>query len=154
MATLLNGRLADWVSTIIALGPPIGKIPLTAQSITYPDHGVEKMQQYGTGKLPVGYTRDFYKPGQLEIEFLAAEWDACRLQMGPGYMETEIPAITISHVDPAAGLTPRTDSFLGCHIVKEQSTTSQGTDPLKTRVTFQPNIVALNGLPAVISPTI
>lgn len=152
MPVLLNGRVHDWVSAILNLGAPIGKVPATLQSITYPDHAVEKKLQYGTGKNPVGYTRGTYVPGQLELEFLAAEWDTFRNLLGPGYMEIEIPGVSITYVDAAAGLVPRTDTFLGNHIVKEMNSVTQGTDPLKTKVTFQPNQMVLNGVPAV-TPT-
>ena len=150
MATLLNGRLHDWVSAIWTLGPPIGRVPLTVQSVTYPEHGQEKTLHYGTGVNPIGYTRDTYKPTTLVMEFLVAEWDSCRALMGPGYLDVEIPSISVTFIDPAAGLVPRTDAFLGCHVTKEQPSVTQGTDPAKVQVTFQPNQMVLNGVPGTI----
>lgn len=151
MAVFLNGRLHDWVSAIFTLGPPIGKVPASVQSVTYPEHGQDKMLQYGTGPNPIGFTRDAYKPTTLDMEFIASEWDEYRTILGPGYGNLLIPSITFTYVDAAAGLTPRTDAFLGCTIVKETSTVAQGTDPLKTKVTFQPNQMILNGVPYTIA---
>ena len=144
---LLNGRLHDWVSAIFNLGPPIGAVPTNVQAVTYPDHGQAKMLQYGTGPNPIGFTRDSYKPTELTMEFIAAEWDAYRLQMGPGYGNIQIPSVTFTYVDPAAGLVPRTDQFLGLHVTGENNTVAQGTDPLKTKVTFQPTQMILGGVP-------
>lgn len=154
MATLLNGRVHDWVSAILNLGPPVGKVSATLQSITYPSHGQDTKLVYGTGPNPVGITRDAYKPEMLELEFLAAEWDTYRALMGPGYGSRSISAITISYVDVAAGLTPRTDAFLQLTITKEQSTVAQGTDPLKTKVSFQPAQMVLNGVPYTLPTTV
>lgn len=153
MATLLNGRIHDWVSAILNLGPPIGKVSATLQSITYPSHGKDTKLQYGTGSNPIGYTRDTYKPEVLELEFLAAEWDTYRTQMGPGYGDIVISAITISYVDAAASLVPRTDTFLQLTLTKEQPTVAQGTDPLKIKVSFQPAQMVLNGVPYTL-PTV
>jgi len=147
MSTLLNGRVHDWVSAILNLGPPIGKTSATLQSITYPSHGQETKLIYGSGPNPVGTTRDAYKPELLEVEFLASEWDTFRTLMGPGYGNVTIPAITISYMDVLAGLTPRTDAFLQLTVVKEQQSVAQGTDPLKTKVSFQPLQMVLNGVP-------
>lgn len=147
MATLLNGRIHDWVSAVLNLGPPIGKVSATLQSITYPSHGQDTKLQYGTGVNPIGYTRDTYKPEVLELEFLAAEWDSYRTLMGPGYGGLVISAITLSYVDPAAGLSPRTDTFLQLTITKEQQSVAQGTDPLKIKISFQPSQMILNGVP-------
>lgn len=153
MPTLLNGKLHDWVSAVLSLGPPIGKTSATLQSITYPSHGQETKLVYGTGDNPVGFTRDSYKPEMLELEFLAAEWDTFRSLMGPGYGKRVIPAITLTYVDVAAGLVPRTDSFLQLTITKEQPSVAQGTDPLKVKVSFQPAQMVLNGVPYTL-PTV
>lgn len=147
MAVFLNGRQHDWVSAIFTLGPPIGAVPATVQSVTYPQHGQEKMLQYGTGVNPIGYTRGAYKPTTLDMEFLAAEWDSYRALMGPGYGNLAIPSISFTYIDPAAGLAPRTDTFLGCSVVSETITVAQGTDPVKVKVTFQPSQMILAGVP-------
>lgn len=150
----LNGRLHDWVSMIVSIGPPIGKVPATVQSATYPEHGQETTLQYGTGANPIGFTRDAYKPTQLMIEFLVAEWDSFRTLLGPGYGGVVIPGITFTFVDAAAGLVPRTDSFLNLTITKEQPTITQGTDPAKIQVTFQPTQMILNGVPYTLPTTV
>lgn len=154
MAVLLNNRLHDWVSAKFNLGPPIGAYPLSVMAVTYPEHGSEKKLQWGTGKRPVGHTRDHYDVTTLEMEFLSSEWDSYRTLLGSGYGDVEIPAITFTYEDTAAGLTARTDSFLKCQVTKEQPSVSQGTDPLKTRVTFQPSEMILNGVPYLLPTTV
>jgi hypothetical protein len=144
--TLLNGRVHDWVSLIISLGAPIGKVAVSVMAVTYPEHGSEKTLYYGTGKNPIGYTRDAYKPTTLEMDFLASEWDSFRNQMGPGYGFREIEAIALTYQDLDADLVTRTDVFRGLSIVKEQPSVSQGTDPLKIHVIFQPNQMVLGGV--------
>jgi hypothetical protein len=86
---------------------------------------------------------------QLELEFLVAEWDDIRATLGNGYMTVTIPAITITYADTASGLAPRTDVFERCAITKEQPSLSQGTDPVKVKITFQPDEMVLNGVRAI-----
>jgi len=107
---------------------------------------------YGTGTGPIGYTRGQYTIDNLEMEFLASEWDAIRTSLGAGYMKnTRIP-IAIVYVD--RDLVPRKDEFSDCKITGEQQSISMGTDPLKTKVTFKPSQMVLNGVPAIIAQRI
>lgn len=149
MAFKINNRVYDWVTATWTLSPPIGRSPVSIMSCTYPEHGIEKTLTYAQGFKPIGHTRDTYKPTQLEIEFLIAEWDDLRSKLGSRYMLVEIPAITITYADEASGLSPRTDVFERCHVTKENITVSQGTDPAKIKVTFQPDEMVLNGVRAV-----
>lgn len=149
MTVLLNDRLHDWVSLTLVMGPPIGKVPLTVQTIDYPEHGQETKLQWGSaGARPIGFTRDHYDVTQLSIEMLQGEWASARTALGPGYGQTlKIPAISIVYSDPLAGLNPITDTFLNLTLTKEQPTVSQGTDPAKIKLTFQPTEMVLNGVP-------
>ncbi len=148
---LLNGRQYDWVSVQIVL-PSLGSFPVTVQSVTYPSHTMDAQDVYGTGTGPIGYTRGQYTIDNLEMEFLASEWDAIRTSLGAGYMKnTRIP-IAIVYVD--RDLVPRKDEFSDCKITGEQQSISMGTDPLKTKVTFKPSQMVLNGVPAIIAQRI
>ena len=147
MAVFINQRVHDWVSALVNLGPPLGNIPATISAITYPEHGQEKTLQYGIGPRPVGFSRDHYTVGVLEMDFLVAEWDELRSRLGSGYGSVEVSAITITYADAAAGLSSRTDQFLSCHVTKEKPVVTQGTDPAKITVTFQPTEMILNGIP-------
>ena len=148
---ILNGRQYDWVSVQIVL-PSLGQFPVSVQSLSYPSHTMEAQDVYGTGSGPIGYTRDQYKIDNLEMEFLAAEWDTIRSQLGPGYMKTASLPITVVYTD--AGLAPRVDQFIDCKITGEQQSISMGTDPLKTKVTFKPSQMVLNGVPAIVAARI
>jgi hypothetical protein len=147
---LLNGRHHDWVSLNLIL-PSIGQRPMTIQSVTYPAHTVEAPDVHGNGSKPIGYTRGQYSVEGLEVEFIASEWDAIRTILGPGYMMTARLPITIVYID--TGLTARKDEFIDCKITVEGQAISMGTDALKTKVTFKPSEMILNGVPAVLAIT-
>lgn len=154
MGVLLNGRVHDWVSAIFAFGPPIGRISMTVQSVTYPEHGQEKVLVYGAGRNPIGYTRDTYKVTTLETEFLRAEWATMKGQMLAGYGNLSVPAINFTYIDVIAALLPVSDTFISCAVTKEQPSVSQGTDPAKIRVTWQPNSMVLDGIPYTLIPAV
>lgn len=145
---LLNGHWHDWVTMTLVL-PSIGQYPRTVQSVTYPSHTVEATDVKGTGKKSIGYTRGQYTVENLEIEFLSKEWDEIRTLLGPGYLETARLPITLVYAD--TDLLPRTDTFTDCKITGEQPSVSMGTDPHKTKVTFKPSEMILNGVPAVLA---
>jgi hypothetical protein len=145
---LLNGRNHDWVSMRLSL-PSLGRNPSTPQSVTYPAHKVESPDTYGTGAKPIGFTRGQYSVDGLEVEFLAGEWDEIRAQLGPGYMMAAPFPISISYAD--TDLVTRTDRFTNCRITSEQLNIAVGTDPLKSKVTFKPSEMILNGVPAVLA---
>ena len=148
MPTTLNGSNHDWVSMQVTL-PSIGRTLLTPQSVAYPAHKMESPDTYGTGAKPIGYTQDKYSVDGLEIELLAAEADELRSALGPNYMKAPPFPITISYAD--TNLVPRTDRFLNCRITSEQPSIAMGTDPLKTKLTFKPSEMILNGVPAVLA---
>lgn len=146
---ILNGRRHDWASMQMVL-PSIGNYPATLQSVTYPKHTVEKPDVHGTGIAPIGNTIGQYSVEGLEVEFLASEWDEIRTILGPGYLQAQnnLP-ITIVYADTS--LVARKDEFVSCNIVDEQQVLSMGTDPLKTKVTFKPSQMILNGVPAILA---
>lgn len=143
MANLINGRQHDWVSLKMTL-PAQGKRPVGFKSVTYPDHGQAKTNQYGSGKNPVGYTRGAYEVNDLEVEFFAAAWDEIRTAIGPGYGEVAIPLV-LAYAD--IGMPTRTDVFEDCHVIKEQPVVAQGTDAATVKVTFKPSRMVLGGIP-------
>lgn len=146
---LLNGHKADWVSMQMVL-PSIGQYPATLQSVTYPKHSVERTHVYGTGIAPIGHTKGQYSVDGLEVEFLADEWDAIRTILGPGYLERDLN-LPISIVYFDENMTTRKDEFVSCNIVDEQPIVSMGTDPLKKKITFKPQQMILNGVPAILA---
>ena len=144
----LNGRRHDWASMQMVL-PSLGQYPVTLQSVTYPAHTLEAPDVHGTGIKPIGFTRGQYSVDGLEVEFLSSEWDAIRVLLGPGYLQTARLPITIVYTD--TDLTARKDEFVDCKITSEKPSISMGTDPHKTAVTFKPSEMILNGVPAVLA---
>jgi hypothetical protein len=111
-------------------------------------HGIEAPDVYGSGTKPIGYTRGQYKIENLEIEFLVGEWDYIRAILGAGYLETASLPIVFTYT--GLGLIPRKDEFIDCKIINEQQVVTQGTDPVKVKVTFKPTEMVLNGVPATL----
>lgn len=145
---ILNGRHHDWVSMQMVL-PSIGQFPVTLQAVTYPAHSVEAPDVHGTGVAPIGHTRGQYSVEGLEVEFIASEWDAIRTLLGPGYLQRIRLPISIVYAD--TDLTSRKDEFSDCKVTNEGHTIAMGTDPLKTKVTFKPSQMVLNGVPAILA---
>jgi hypothetical protein len=67
-------------------------------------------------------------------------------------MKTASLPITVVYTD--SGLAPRVDQFIDCKITGEQQSISMGSDPLKTKVTFKPSQMVLNGVPAIVAARI
>ena len=144
----LNGRRHDWASMQMVL-PSLGQYPVTLQSVTYPKHSVPKEDVYGTGVAPIGHTIGQYSVEGLEVEFLASEWDTIRTTLGAGYLQRTLN-LPISFVYVDTDLTARKDEFVSCNIIDEQPVVSKDGAMTK-KITFKPQQMILNGVPAILA---
>ena len=145
---ILNGRRHDWASMQMVL-PSLGQYPVTLQSVTYPKHSVPKEDVHGTGIAPIGHTIGQYSVEGLEVEFLASEWDEIRATLGAGYLGRTLNLpITFVYVD--TDLTARSDEFVSCNITDEQPVVAKD-GAMTNKITFKPQQMILNGVPAILA---
>ncbi len=146
---LVNGTYFAYADIEFQIG---AGIYLGLKSINY---GNKLQRQFvrGTNREPLGQTSGQYEP-TADFEIYLPQLQFLLQQLGPGYMQVSIPAITVSYgTDPETlpiGVT--TDIIQNARIVDIEASQSEGLDALVRKVTLMPQRILLNGQSAVTVP--
>ena len=146
---LVNGAYYSYADIEFQIG---AGIYLGLKSINY-GHKLQRQFVRGTNREPLGMTSGQYEPtGDFEIYLPQLQYLID--QLGPGYMQVSIPAITVSYgTDPETlplGLT--TDVMQNVRITDIEASQSEGLDALSRKVTIMYQRLLLGGVPAVLVP--
>ena len=146
---LINGVYYAYADIEFAIGPGIY---VGLKSINY---GNKLQRQFvrGTNREPIGQTSGQYEP-TLDFEIYLPQLDYLLSQLGDGYMQVSIPAITVNYgTDPETlPLDVIQDIIQGVRIMDIEASQSEGLDALTRKVTCMPQRILLSGFSAVTLP--
>lgn len=111
----------------------------------------EKMV-YGTSLNPQGRTAGVFKPESVEVEIYRKDTPIVTAALfaasfGRGVLMASVPVI-IGQVELPTGL-PQFDTLGGCRFTKIDDSSTEGGDPILTKLTGTFMTVSLNGFPLV-----
>lgn len=145
---LVNGNRFDWSSVEIKFQ---GEIITGVKDVSY-SHTLEPTKVYGTNAQPIGRTRGVYSADGSVTLYKSESKVLRQLLAGGGtngYGEVSFDII-VNYAEN--GEDPIVDELIGCRIKGEESSHSQGADPLEEKITLDIMFVRRDGQHLVANP--
>lgn len=143
----INGHRYSFSSiTFGAAGQPTRGV----SSIDYGDE-LTPGKMRGTGPNVIGRTRGEYD-ADCEVEMYELEWENLKARLGNpfvGFGETAFP-IVVMYADKFQPTI--TDTLEGCRVTKVRKSPSEGSDPVKVKISIDVNRILHNDVPMFTPP--